>query len=129
MIGHDEVGALAHHQAVGDVHTLVLQTVDFVQQHVGVHDHAVADYVHRLRPEDAAGHDVEAELALAVDDGVARVVAAGEPRHYVGVAGEDVDYLARHRHSFSGSRPRSEETRRERCARPVPHDPTKGIAK
>ena len=65
-------------QPILDVYAPIGEAVYFVQQHIGIDDYAVADDIHRLGPEHAAGDDVEAELAVFVDDGVAGVVATGE---------------------------------------------------
>jgi len=55
---------------------------------------AGADDVHRLGIEDAGRHEVERELAVLVDDGMARVVAALEPDHQIGLERQQVDHPA-----------------------------------
>ena len=93
VVGHDQMGTLADDQPVGDVHPALLQPVDLLQQHVRVDDHTVSYDTGRLRPEDPAWDQVEGELALLVQDGVARVVSAGEPGDDIGVLAEEVDDL------------------------------------
>ena len=56
--------------------------------------HAVAENVHHALAEDAAGQQVQGELALIVHDGVARVAAALIAHDHVEMVGEVVDHAA-----------------------------------
>ena len=92
VVGHDDVGAVADLEAV-EVDAAGAEALDLLAEDVGVDDDAVADDGGGLRPEDAGGDEVELELALLVEDGVACVVAPGEAGHDVSVLGEVVDDL------------------------------------
>ena len=93
VVGHDDVGAVADLEAV-EVDAAGAEALDLLTEDVRVDDDAVADDAGGLGPEDAGGDEVELELALLVEDGVACVVAPGEAGDDVGVLGEVVDDLA-----------------------------------
>src|SRR5205823_6266664 len=67
---------------------------DLAQEDDRVDHHSIADDAGALRVEDARGDELELELAVLGDDGVARVVAALAADDHVGPGGEVVDDLA-----------------------------------
>ncbi len=73
----DDVRIGAHEEGRG-VDTTFFETVDFVEKHVEVNHHAVADNRHTARAEDAAGQQVQRVFLVADDDRVASIVAAIE---------------------------------------------------
>ena len=76
MIGHDEVSAVTDHEPVPNVEALLTETVYLVEQHIGIDDYTIADDIHRIGPEHTAGNEMEAELPVLVDHGMAGIVAA-----------------------------------------------------
>ena len=70
------------------------EALELFEQHGGLDDDTVADYVHRRGPQDPGGHEVERILLLADEDGVARVRPAVEPHDEVRGFREVVDDLA-----------------------------------
>ena len=93
VVAHHHVRALADDQVVG-LEAALPELVDLLQQDARVDHHPVADDAGAGRVEDAAGQELELELAVLGDDGVARVVATLAPDGEVGPLGEEVDYLA-----------------------------------
>ena len=88
-------GALADLQVLRcNRHTCGAQGLDLVIQVLAVERHAVAENVHHTLAEDAAGQQVQGELALIVHDGVARVAAALIAHDHVEMVGEVVDHAA-----------------------------------
>ena len=71
-----------------------LELADLGEEGHGVEDNAVADDAPGFGAEDAAGDELQDELAAFNDDGVAGVVAAGVAGDDVEVLGKDVDDLA-----------------------------------
>ena len=55
---------------------LGLEHGHFLDQHAGIHHHAVADDGNGVLVHDAGGHQVKRQLLVAVDNGMACVVAA-----------------------------------------------------
>ena len=94
MVRHDEMRPLADHQTLGDIQAILLQTVYLVQKHVRVYNHAVANYIHGLRPENSTRNEMDTEFSIVVHYGVACVVSSRKTCHNIGVAGKDIDYLA-----------------------------------
>ncbi len=94
VVGEDDLGAVGDEElAVGtalDGEAGFAELFDFGEEGHGVEDDAVADDAPGLRAEDAAGNELEDELAAADDDGVSGVVAAS-------VAGDDVEAARRGR--------------------------------
>jgi hypothetical protein len=84
--GEDDVGAVADGDLAGDVDAGLFEHVEFVEQRLGVHHHAVADHAARVGMKHAAWNQLQDELLRADLDGVARVVAAL-------IAGDDVKFL------------------------------------
>src|SRR5437868_2977559 len=67
---------------------------DLLEKDDGIDDDAVADDAGAVRVEDAGGDELELELAVFGDDGVARVVASLRADDHVRLPGEVVDDLA-----------------------------------
>ena len=65
--------------------------VDFLQQLLGVDDHAVPDDVHRAVPQDAGREEMERVQLVPHLDRVARVRPALEAHDDVGIRREEVD--------------------------------------
>jgi hypothetical protein len=82
----EQVRAVADGEAAVPADAARLQVLQLGKEAVQVHDGAVAQQVHRVRVDDAAGQQVEGELLVAHDHRVARVGAAVEARHDI-VAG------------------------------------------
>ncbi len=93
VVAHHHVSALADDQVVG-LDPPLSDLVDLLEQHPGVDDDPVADDAGAARVEDAAGQQLELELAVLGDDGVAGVVAALAADGEVGTLGQEVDDLA-----------------------------------
>ncbi len=93
VVAHDHVRALAHDQVLR-LDAPLSQLRDLFEQDDGVDDHAVADHACAVRVEDARRDELELELAVLGDDGVAGVVAALGADDHVGLRGEVVDDLA-----------------------------------
>ena len=94
VVGEDDLGAVGDEELVVDGEAGVLELFDLGEEGHGVEDDTVADDALGLRPEDAAGDELEDELAALDDDGVPGVVAAGVAGDDVELLGEDVDDLA-----------------------------------
>gem|GEM_PF-3653361 len=93
VVGHDDVRVAADLEVLaGDA--LGLQHGHLLDEHAGVHHHAVADDRHRVVVHDAGGHEVQRELLIAVDDRVAGVVAALVAHDEIVFACDQVGYLA-----------------------------------
>ena len=93
VVRHDQVRGARDAQVAG-VNAALLQLVEFLHQHEGIHHHAVADDAERVGVEDAAGDEVQRVRLVAGHDGVARVVAALVARDHVAALGEQVNDLA-----------------------------------
>jgi hypothetical protein len=93
VVRHDEMRVAADEQAVGG-ELVGLEAVHLLDEHLGVDDAPVADDRRDVRVHDAARNEVQLERAAAVDDGVARVVAALEADDVVEVVGDQVGDLA-----------------------------------
>ncbi|KAI1694499.1 hypothetical protein Ddc_22071 [Ditylenchus destructor] len=72
----------------------LFQTLDFRQQVGRVQHHAVADVAGHAVAHDARGDQVQRGLHAVDDQRVARVVAALETHHTLGVIGQPVNDLA-----------------------------------
>jgi len=93
VVAHHHVRALAHDEVLGLDATLP-QLGDLLEQYGRVDDDAVADDAHAVRVEDARRDQLELELAVLGDDGVAGVVAALGADDHLGLLGEVIDDLA-----------------------------------
>src|SRR6266571_6528867 len=93
VVAHDHVRALADDELLR-LDPPLAQLRDLAQQHDGVDHDAVADDAGAVLVEDAGGHQLELELAMLGDDGVAGVVAALGADDHLGLRGEVVDDLA-----------------------------------
>ena len=93
VVWHDEVRAVADEQAArGDSRRFEL--IELADKRRRIDHHAVAEQVARRRVEDPRGDQVQLEVAMPIDDGVAGVVAALVAHDEVGVRGEIVDDAA-----------------------------------
>ena len=75
------------------IHTLRRQAVHLRQQAVRVDRDPVADDTCGTGAENAGWDEVEAELALRVNNRVAGVIPPREAHYHVGLLGQHVDYL------------------------------------
>ena len=95
VVRHHQVGALADEYPTLDIYAATFDPLNFVQKRVRSDDDSVSDVTLYIGPENAAGHQVEDELALVVNDSMSGVVSAGKPRDDVGVPGQQhVYYLS-----------------------------------
>ena len=95
MIRHADDGFLADLEMCGcDRNALVDQTLHFADEMFQVNDHAVAHHVDGVRTQNARRQQVENELALVVDNGVPRIVAALIADDDVVVLGKQVNHSA-----------------------------------
>ena len=75
VVRHDDMRVAADLEVLaGDA--LSLEHGHFLDQHAGIHHHAVADDGNGVLVHDAGGHQVKRQLLVAVDNGMACVVAA-----------------------------------------------------
>src|SRR5256885_14284313 len=93
VVAHDHVGALADDEVLG-LDAALSELGDLFEEDDRVDDDAVADDAGAVGIENAARDELEFELAVLGDDGVARVVAALGADDHVGLGGEVVDDLA-----------------------------------
>ncbi len=93
VVGHHHVGALADEE-LGGADGFGLEIGELFEQHGRVDDHAVADHIDRAWVEDARRHDVQLELAVLVQDGVAGVVAPAIADHQACLVGQQIDNVA-----------------------------------
>ena len=95
VVRHADNGLVADFQVLRrDGDAAGAQTLGLVEHVLRINDHAGAEHVHGLVAQDAARHEVEHELALVVDDGVAGVVAALIAHDDVVLLAEQVDHAA-----------------------------------
>jgi hypothetical protein len=89
----DDVGVGRDLQLRG-VDAARFEGLDLLEEHLEVHDHAVADDGRDARREDPGRQQVQGVLLIADDDGVTRVVAAVELHDPLGAFAEQVRGLA-----------------------------------
>ena len=95
VVGHADDGPAAELQIVRrDGDARLPQRFRFVAQMLQIHHHAVADDIDGGLPQDARGQQIQDELALFVDHGVAGVVAALVAADDVVALGEQVHHAA-----------------------------------
>ena len=95
VVRHADDGLVADFQVLRrDGDAAGAQALDLVEHVLGINDHAGAEHVHGLVAQDTARHEIEHELALVVDDGVAGVVAALIAHDDVVLLAEQVDHAA-----------------------------------
>ena len=94
VVRHHQMGALAHVQPPLHVHTIGDQLVDFREQRLRVHDHAVADRTPHAGVQDAARDLVQHERFVPDMHGVAGIRPALIAHHPIGLLGEDIHQLA-----------------------------------
>ena len=79
VVGGNDVRGLAHQQ-VRAVDAAGFQAVDLLEEHLRIHDHAVADHRGEVRVDDAGGQQMQGVRLVADHHAMARVVAAVEAR-------------------------------------------------
>ena len=95
MVRHADGGPVADFQMAGiNLDTLFTQRGDLLLQMGGVDDHAVAHNAHHVRPQNAAGQQIQHELSFGGHHGVAGVVAALIAHHDVVFLAEQVHHAA-----------------------------------
>ena len=90
VVRHDEVRVLAYEQVFGAEHLAGFEELDLRDEHLGVHDNAVAYNAPLSGVEYAGGKQVEDVLLGANDNRMARVVAPLKAHDYIGRLGEYV---------------------------------------
>ncbi len=88
------MGAVADAQVVLDADAPAAKRTDLSQQNLRVDDDARADDRHEVRPQDAAGHQVQGELFRADPDGMAGIGAAAVADRQVVLLGKQIDDFA-----------------------------------
>ena len=76
VIGHDHMRAIRDAQIVADGNAALAQTIDFIEQLLGVNDDAVADDVDLALAQDARRNQMQRIALRSNDHGVSRVGAA-----------------------------------------------------
>jgi hypothetical protein len=93
VVGQQQVRVGGDEQ-LGGVHAAVFEALQLVQQHAGVHHHAVADDVGDTRGEHTRRDEVQREvLAGGQDDGMPGVVAALVAHHPLNAPTEQIGGL------------------------------------
>ena len=93
VVGRDDVRGLAHQQ-VGAVDAAGFQAVDLLEEHLRIHDHAVADHRGQVRVDDAGGQQVQGVRLVADHHAMARVVAAVEACDIIDLGADQIGRLA-----------------------------------
>ena len=93
VVRHDEVGPVADEQVLA-VESGRGKAVELGDERRGVDDHAVAEQVAGAGVEDARRDQVQLEVAVRVDHGVAGVVPATVANDEIGLVGKVVDHAA-----------------------------------
>ena len=92
VVRHDEVRVVGNLQVfAGDA--LGLQHGHLLHEHARVYHDAVADDRDGVFVHDPGGHQVQRQLLVAVNDGVAGIIASLEAHHVIVVAGDEVGDL------------------------------------
>ena len=94
MVGKNNLRAIRDEEIAIHLHAGGAQGSDFLQKGQRIDHHAIADHAGALRPQNAAGHELQNEFLSVDDDGVSGIVAAGVARHDRKCLGEYVDNLA-----------------------------------
>ena len=95
VIGEDDGRALGNLEVLRrDLNTGIHQALHFAPQMLEVDDNAVAQHVNDALQEDTGRNQMQRKLAIFVDDGVARVVAALIPADDVIFLCDQVDHAA-----------------------------------
>ena len=93
--GQHQRGAVADLEIVGrDGHSLRSHAFHLIPQVFKIQCHAVSQDIHNTRPENTGGEQMQGELAVGVDDGVAGVAAALIADYHVIILGEQVHHAA-----------------------------------
>ena len=93
VVGGDDVRGLAHKQ-VRAVDAAGFQAVDLLEEHLRIHDHAVADHRGQVRVDDAGGQQVQGVRLVADHHAMARVVAAVEACDIIDLGADQIGRLA-----------------------------------
>ena len=93
MIGHDDMGVAADEKPLRG-NALFLEALHLAAKHLGVDDASVADERRHALVHDARRNEVQGELGIPVDDGVASVIAALEANDVIVTGSEQVRDLA-----------------------------------
>ncbi|GAC1355955.1 MAG: hypothetical protein NVSMB3_01770 [Acidobacteriaceae bacterium] len=98
MVGEYDLGAVGDEElaiwSTRDGKAGIFEFFDLGEEGHGVEYDAVADDAFALRPEDAAGDELEHELPALDDDGVTGIVPASVAGDDIELLGEDVDDLS-----------------------------------
>ena len=94
MVGKNNLRAIRDEKIAVHFHAGGAQGSDFLQEGQRIDHHAIADDAGALRPQNAAGHELQNEFFSVDDDGVSGVVAAGVASHHRKCLSEYVDNLA-----------------------------------
>ncbi|MPM59266.1 hypothetical protein SDC9_106106 [bioreactor metagenome] len=93
MVGEDDRRTVADLEVFRrNRDSLRAQIVHLLEQFLRVNDRAVAEHVDNAFPEDAGGQEVQRKLAVFVDDGMARVIAALIADNHIVIGGDEIDH-------------------------------------
>ena len=94
VVRRDDMSVLADQQAVRELDAAFGHAVHLLEQRRRIDYHAVADDAFLAFVQNARGDQVQYELVLSHDHGVARIMAALVARDHIGLLGEQIDYLS-----------------------------------
>ncbi len=94
MIWEYQVDLIADFEVIIDVYAPGAQAIDLAYERLRVDDDAVSYYADLSFMEYPGRDEVQDEFALSDHHRVAGVISALIPHDVIGVAGEDIDYLA-----------------------------------
>ena len=83
VVRQNHLGAVTDKELSVDRQTSLLQHLHLGQEGGRVHHDAIADHAEAVRPQHAAGDQMQDVLLPLDDDGVPGIVPAGIPRHYL----------------------------------------------
>ena len=75
VVGHDDMRVTGDLEVLGR-YALVLEHIDFLDEHLGIDHHAIADDRRHVLVHDARRHEVQAELLITAHDGMTGVVTS-----------------------------------------------------
>ena len=94
VVGQNHLRAVRDKELAVDLQARVLQLLHLAQERHRVQHHAVADHALALRPQHAAGNQLQHKLLAGDDDGVPGVVPARVARHHGELLAQHIDDLA-----------------------------------